>query len=106
MKCKEFEKKIPVFINSTMNYEELLEFVNHVNSCDECKEELDIQLLVSEGIARLEDGGALDLRHEMDKRMDTALSYIHRHKTLRVLAGTLQFMAALAVLLIVVLLFL
>lgn len=105
MDCKEFEKNIPVFINSTMNYDQLVEFVEHVNSCEECREELDIQLLVSEGIARLEDGGALDLRYEMDKRMGIAMSYIHRHKTLRILAGTLQFMAAMAVLLIVVLLF-
>lgn len=104
MKCKEFEKNIPIFINSTMDYSELKEFVDHVEKCPECREELDIQLLVSEGIARLNDGGALDLRYEMDKRMAGAMATIHRHRTLRILAGTLQLMAALAFALIVVLL--
>lgn len=103
MKCKEFEKNIPIFINSTMDYSELKEFVDHVEKCPECREELDIQLLVSEGIARLNDGGALDLRYEMDKRMAGAMATIHRHRTLRILAGTLQLMAALAFALIVVL---
>ena len=105
MNCKDFEKNIPVFINSTMEYTDLKEFVEHVNTCAECREELDIQLLVSEGIARLSDGGTLDLRHEMDERMEAALRDIRRHKTLRVLVGTLQTMAALAFLLILVLLF-
>ena len=105
MKCKDFEKNIPIFINSTMEYSELKAFVEHVNTCAECREELDIQLLVSEGIARLNDGGALDLRHEMDKRMAVAMASIHRHKTLHILSGTLQFMAAMAFALIVVLLF-
>ena len=103
MKCNEFEKNIPIFINSEMEYETLKSFVEHVNSCEECREELDIQLLVSEGIARLNDGGTLDLRHEMDKRMEHALHDIKRHRTLRVLVGTLQTMAALAFLLIIIL---
>lgn len=104
MKCKEFEKNIPIFINSQMEYTDLKEFVEHVNTCAECREELDIQLLVSEGIARLSDGGTLDLRHEMDERMGAAYHDIKRHKTLRILVGTLQSMAAIAVLLIIVLL--
>ncbi len=103
MKCKDFEKKIPEFINSTMEYSELKEFVEHVDLCPECREELDIQLLVSEGIARLNDGGALDLRYEMDKRIALAMSTIHRHKMMRTLAGTLQFMALLAFAVIIVL---
>lgn len=105
MTCKEFEKNIPIFINSKMEYTDLKEFVEHVNTCAECREELDIQLLVSEGIARLNDGGTLDLRHEMDERMAAALYDIHMHKTLRILVGALQTMAALAFLLIIILLF-
>ena len=103
MKCKDFEKKIPTFIDSTIEYTELKEFVDHVDKCAECREELDIQLLVSEGIARLNDGGALDLRYEVDKRMAIAMATIHRHKMMRMLAGTLQLMALLAFAVIIVL---
>ena len=105
MDCKEFEKNIPIFINSKMEYEQLKSFVDHVNTCEECREELDIQLLISEGIARLEDDGTLDLRHEMDKRMKDAQQDIRVHKTLRVLVGTLQVMAIIAFLIILILLF-
>lgn len=72
MDCKEFEKLIPDFIAGKMNYITLKSFCEHEGQCADCKEELTIKILVTEGIHRLEDGSAFDLQAEMRRRMDEA----------------------------------
>lgn len=72
MDCKEFEKMIPDFIERRLDYFELKEFDGHLKQCDNCKEELVIQFLVSEGMQRLEEGDAFDLQKELDARISEA----------------------------------
>ncbi len=69
MNCKEFEKLIPVFLADGLDYPGMRRFAEHRDQCGSCREELAIQLLVTEGIQRLEDGRAFDLQKEMDKRL-------------------------------------
>ncbi len=69
MQCKEFEKLIPGFIGNKLDYSAMKRFSEHLKQCDNCKEELVIQFLVTEGVQRLEDGGAFDLQKEMDQRI-------------------------------------
>ena len=64
MECKEFEKIIPRFIQKKMDYPTLNDFYHHMENCEECKEELTIHFLVSDGLARLEEGDAFDLQQE------------------------------------------
>lgn len=79
MDCKEFEKQIPIFIDQKMDYQALTEFMEHLNTCEECKEELTIQFLVREGISRLEDGSSFDLQKELNQRMNSAKAKIRRN---------------------------
>ena len=72
MDCKEFEKLIPDFIHHRMDYPTLKQFAEHVRTCDDCKEELTIQFLVTEGIQRLESGSAFNLQKELDLRLSEA----------------------------------
>lgn len=78
MDCKEFERLIPDFIDQKLEYLTLKRFCQHVRECPECKEELVIQFLVSEGMARLEEGDAFDLNKELDKRLAEAERKIQR----------------------------
>ncbi|MCI8542384.1 hypothetical protein [Acetatifactor aquisgranensis] len=68
--CREFEKLIPGFIGRKLDFPTLKRFYEHRESCEECKEELDIRFLVSEGMQRLEDGNAFDLQSELRERLD------------------------------------
>lgn len=79
MECKEFERLIPDFIEDNMDYPTLKQFCEHMNTCPECKEELVIQFLVTEGIQRLEDGRAFDLQKELNTRMEDAGKKIRVH---------------------------
>lgn len=79
MNCKEFEKLIPGFIQDKLDYSAMKRFSEHMSQCDNCKEELVIQFLVTEGVQRLEDGRAFDLQKEMDQRLSKIKRRIKIH---------------------------
>lgn len=79
MECKEFERLIPDFIADKLDYPTLKRFSEHMDGCAECREELVIQFLVTEGIQRLEDGNAFDLQKELNTRMEDARRKIRIH---------------------------
>lgn len=72
MDCKEVEKMIPLFLEDDLDTEELREFMEHMEDCGECREELAIQFLVTEGMARLETGSVFDLQSELRTQMANA----------------------------------
>lgn len=80
MQCREFEKLIPAFLQDKMNYLLLKEFAEHAAVCESCKEELTIQFLIAEGMARLEEGSAFDLQKELDDRMGRAGRKVRFHE--------------------------
>ncbi len=72
MDCKEYEKKIADYIEQKMDFQDLKLFDAHTRSCENCREELEIQFLVRAGMARLEDGDSFDLQKELEERMHNA----------------------------------
>lgn len=102
MNCKEFEKKIPDFVNQTMDFSTLKEFSRHMEHCENCKEELVIQFLVTEGMQRLEEGDAFDLQKELEERLEAAKHRIKLHSGVMRVGIVLEIMVALALLGIVI----
>ena len=70
MDCKDFENLISDFIADRLNYQTLKDFCRHVEHCEDCREELNIQFLVIESLRRLEDGRAFDLQQELNHRLE------------------------------------
>ena len=70
MNCKEFERLIPGYILKKLAYFKLKSFLEHMEQCPDCKEELVIQFLVTEGIQQLENGNTFDLQGELNQRFD------------------------------------
>ena len=56
MDCKQAEKIIPSFLRKDLEGRKLAQFVEHIEDCPECREELSIQFLVTEGMEKLEEG--------------------------------------------------
>lgn len=79
MNCKDYEKMIPDFINQKQDYPKLKRFIDHIDSCQSCKEELTIQFLVTVGLQRMEDGSAFDLQRELDARLLQSRERIRFH---------------------------
>lgn len=80
MKCKEFEEMIPNFVANNLDYAVTNQFLEHWNSCKLCKEELNIQFLVNEGLVRLEEGEAFDLQKEMHDLLGEARKKVRIHE--------------------------
>ena len=52
MTCKEFSSMIPAFMEDTLDNDSLRIFLNHLDSCRGCREELEIQYLVTRFLTR------------------------------------------------------
>lgn len=97
MDCREFERLIPEFINQEMDFRIMKLFREHLDKCDSCREELVIQFLVTEGMARLEEGNAFDLQKELDRRLDEAQHKVQFHTSFLHIGILLEAAAMLAI---------
>ena len=86
MDCKDEEKMIPVFLQDELDIKVLNQFIEHIDGCPECMEELSIQFLVAEGLERLEAGNNFNLQKALTNRL---LDARHQIKVRRVLLHTL-----------------
>ncbi len=97
MNCKEAEKKIPAFLNDELDGSDLAEFVEHIEECPECKEELSIQFLVTEGMEQLEQGNNFNLQEALVKTLDSADDRIRVNRVLRNVLLWLEIAVAVAI---------
>ena len=91
--CKDAEKMIPLYISEQLDINELEMFMDHVEVCASCKEELSIQFLVSTGLKSLEAGNNFDLNYELLESMEFSRRKIHKKRLLhRIFYGTIIIM--------------
>ena len=88
------EKLIPQFLDDDLDNQDLSDFLDHVDNCPECKEELTIQFLVRVGMQRLEDGNTFNLVRELDRELTEAKRKMHRRKTLVLISYILEITVA------------
>lgn len=105
MDCKEVQKNITAFLNGELHGKSAESFLNHIEECPECKEELSIQYLVKEGTARLEAGGSFDLSKDLDELIIVSYKKIKNQRRAAGVIYSLEFIAMLAVIFILVLVF-
>ena len=71
MKCEEFNRLLPKFIDDTLESEYYDEFVNHAKECYDCRDELEIHYMIRVGLERIENdsGKSFDIRGELENRL-------------------------------------
>ncbi len=62
---KQFENEIPEFLEDRLTNRALERFLQHMDSCDACRDELSTQYLVDRGLPRLETGETFNLGKEL-----------------------------------------
>ncbi len=98
MTCKDADKLIPLFLDDDLDNQDLSDFLDHIDSCPECKEELTIQFLVKVGMQRLEDGNTFNLAGELNSLLKDARKRLRRRRHLVFTSYILEIaVAALAV---------
>ena len=105
MDCKEVQRNITAFLGEELHGRSAETFLNHISQCPECKEELSIQYLVREGIARLEEGGNFDLSKDLDIMIEQSYKSIKNRRIAAILVYSLEALAIIAVIFILVLVF-
>lgn len=63
--CVFVNNNIDGFISGSMESQETLAFIDHIKTCAECKEELSIKFLVSEGLNKIDKAESFNLNNEL-----------------------------------------
>lgn len=105
MICKDFENRIPDFLDDKLNRKQAKEFFKHFENCDECKEELRIQYLIKEGSLRLEEGDSFDLNKELDLMIEKTKRNLKKRMIANLTIYIMEAVAIVAVIFILVLVF-
>ena len=75
---KECLHLIPQFLDRSLSRADLEAFLEHIDECENCKEELEIQFLVEIGLEHLEDGKNFDVKEEFDELYESAQKYLEK----------------------------
>ncbi len=77
--------------------------MKHMAECEECREELGIQFLVTEGMQHLEKENTFDLQSRLDKKMELARRKISSRKRILWFMYFMETLAILAVIFMTIL---
>ena len=78
MTCREAERLVMPYINGSITDEELKAFVEHIDHCPDCREELEIYFTVDVGIRQLDDeSGTYNIKGALETALDVSRQRIH-----------------------------
>ena len=80
--CKKIEKLIPLYLNKQLSSYETEQFLKHVTSCKNCKEELSIQYMATKGLERAEKENDYNLVKALDDLIKNSFHQIKTHEFL------------------------
>lgn len=103
LQCMQATKMIPAFIARELSYRELERFMEHMEECESCREELSIQFLVEVGLNSLEAGNTFDLQEELNVALEEAERKVKVYRFLRQGIFVLECVGIAAIILLVVL---
>ena len=91
--CKEFTRLMPLWLGDELKGKKAYQFLEHMDNCSECREELHIQFLVIEGTARLESAASFNLDRELDNKVRLYREKLHSDKILNGVIYSLEAMS-------------
>lgn len=91
--CCTAESMVNRYIDHTLNVDELEEFLDHVESCPSCYDELETYFIVHEVTQQLdeqENGTVLDFKDLLTQDIRRARRYIHKKRAMKFGMGLLM----------------
>lgn len=84
MNCLEAQSKIVAFVEDKLEDGELLEFVRHIRSCENCAEELEIYYTLLVGMKQLDEDQELstDFKSQMEAKLNIEYKHIQNRRKL------------------------
>lgn len=84
MDCMKAQKLIKPYLDKQLSDRELREFLDHVESCRECHDELEIYFSIYESLGDTVDDGDYNFAKKLDMRIAASRAYLRRRKTYRI----------------------
>lgn len=107
MTCEEAQHLVTPYIRRELDGEQLGEFLNHVDHCPECREELEIYYLVNVGLEQLDRDddsfGTFDIVGRLKKRLAESRTHIRRLHRVETAAYAVETVAGIALMVVVAL---
>ena len=104
MDCKRVQKMIPKYISDQLTEYEMMSFLDHINQCHECYDELEITYMTQVGLTRLdEEGASYDLSGAMQQSLKSSANYIAKMTKLKVCRYACSTLAVYGVLIVLIL---
>lgn len=101
VECRETERLVQRYIKGELDGKKLRDFLEHIRSCQDCYEELEIYYTITEGLQHLESGSSVDVKKDLSKslRLSEQKVRIEQHFFIyRILIETLAMIALFLVL--------
>lgn len=91
MDCRTCESMVTRYINHSLTVEELEAFLDHVESCPSCYEELETNFVVHEALQQLDetDDGNLDFRSLLEQDIHKSRRYLRKNRLFHLMVGVL-----------------
>ena len=104
MTCAEAEKLIVPYMEDKLSVTELEDFIEHIETCKNCREELEIHYMVDVGLKKLDQADwNFDIVGALKRKLADSAAILHRYMMLQVAgysASTLMTMALLVMILL------
>ena len=84
--CQKAEGMVNRYIGHTLSIEELEEFLDHIESCPSCYDELETYFIVHEAMQQLdeqEDGNMMDFKKMLHQDIRKSRRYIRQYQAIR-----------------------
>ncbi|MCI8830432.1 MAG: zf-HC2 domain-containing protein [Lachnospiraceae bacterium] len=79
MNCQEAERLVTPYIHGELGEDQLEEFLEHIEGCENCQEELEIYFTVDLGIRQLDsDADNYNIKGEMEELLDQSRQHVRR----------------------------
>lgn len=95
--CRRTELFMNDFIEHKLVGDDLWDFLNHILSCDACYEELETKYLLSEALARLENGETIELEKELRAKINYSIRSLRFHRVCDYIYRSLEIIAGIVV---------
>lgn len=104
MECREAEKQITYFIQNELSDDDTEAFLNHIRSCDSCRQEMETNYFIVEGLRMLNSGSEeFDVRGTMERAVRQAYQRLRRKRLCLIVRDSVQTLVVLSVLVTVLL---
>ncbi|MCR5602417.1 MAG: zf-HC2 domain-containing protein [Lachnospiraceae bacterium] len=98
MKCRDMERYITLFINDKLSGMRMKQFIEHIEECSVCFDEMETNYLLKEALLRLEKEGSYDLHGDLMEKLKNTKRCVEVHEMVTMIRRVILICAGMALL--------